>query len=151
MTKRTIVAFLLPFTIMIFLLFTKWSIADVIDGTDGVMYGFPFIYKSPVFYTSMRDQYFIIELFADFLIYFAVIVGVFYFVNKNVIKITIKKVQTRIVQIVATVLICLELLLIVGLEADFKIQRDFEIEIKESGFKFFFMDNGREEFNNYHK
>ena len=36
-----------PLTIIVFILFSKWWIVNVVDGTDGIMYGFPFIYKSP--------------------------------------------------------------------------------------------------------
>ena len=72
----------MPLTIIIFILFSKWWIVDVVDGTDGIMYGFPFIYKAPAFYTSMAEEYFILELIADLIIYFGVVFGIVYLINE---------------------------------------------------------------------
>ena len=82
MNRKLILSLNFPLTIIIFMLFTKWWIVDIVDGTDGIMYGFPFIYKSPAFYTSTAEKYFLIELIADLSIYFGVIVGMTYFINR---------------------------------------------------------------------
>ena len=67
--KKAILNLTLPLTIITFILFTKWWIVDIVDGSDAVMYGFPLIYKSPAFHTSLAEQYFIMEFLIDFLLF----------------------------------------------------------------------------------
>lgn len=133
------------------MLFTKWWIVDVVDGTDGIMYGFPFIYKSPAFYTSMAEEYFITELIADFVIYFGVIIGVIYLINRFIFKIKIRKIVSVILFIIAFILIGLELLLAFMPENKISLKRDFDIIVKKTGFEFPYNTNDSVEFGNYHK
>ena len=136
---------------IIFILFTKWWIVDVVDGTDGIMYGFPLIYKAPAFYTSVAEEYFILELIADLTIYFGVIFGIVYLINKFLFAITIRKLVTVILFVVASLLISLELLFAFMPENKFTFKREDEIVIKQTGFKFLFNNSDRIEFDNYHK
>ena len=115
------------------------------------MYGFPFIYKAPAFYTSVAQEYFILELFADILIYFGVINGIIYLIDKFLITITIRKVVSVILFIVALLLISLELLFAFMPENKFSLKRDYGIEIKQTGFEYPFNIRDRKEFDNYHK
>ena len=71
--KNRLLSLALPLTIIIFILFSKWWIADVVDASDYIMYGFPLIYKCPAFHTSLAQQYFIMELFIDILAYFSLV------------------------------------------------------------------------------
>lgn len=151
MKIKLILALVFPLTIIVFILFSKWWIVDVIDGTDGIMYGFPFIYKSPAFYTSMAEEYFITELIVDFIIYFGIISGIFYLVNRFIFEIKIRKIVSIILFIMALPLISLELLIACMPENKFSIKRDFDIEIKQTGFEFPFNENDSKEFGNYHK
>ena len=151
MNRKLIINLVLPVTIIIFILFTKWWIVNVVDGTDGIMYGFPFIYKAPAFYTSMAEEYFILELIADLIIYFGVIFGIVYLMNKFLFTITIRKVVSIILFIVASLLISLELLFTFMPENKFSFKRDDDIEIKQTGFEFPFNNSDRKEFDNYHK
>lgn len=134
-----------------FLLFGKWWIVNVIDGTDGIMYGFPLIYKAPAFYTSMAEEYFIAELIVDFLIYFGSIFGIIYLINKNLFEIKIRKPIAVFLCIIALILFSLELFLAAMPENKFSLKRDFDIVIKQTGFEFPLNDNDRKEFDNYHK
>lgn len=140
-----------PLTVILFILFTKWWIVDVVDGTDGIMYGFPLIYKSPVFYTSMTEQYFIMELLFDFLIYFITISVIIHFVNKYIAEIKLQKTVVWVIKSIAILLFCLELFIAVALEDDFSIKRDFDIEVKQTGIKFYFSNKERIEFNKLHQ
>lgn len=151
MNRKLIINIAFPITVMIFIFFTKWWIVNVVDGTDGIMYGFPFIYKSPAFYTSMAEEYFIAELIADFIIYFGVIVGVIYLINKHLFEIKIRKPMAVSLYIIALVLFSLELFLESMPENKFSLKRDFDIVIKQTGIEFPFNDNDRKEFDNYHK
>ena len=151
MNRQLIINLAFPLTIIIFILFSKWWIADVVDGTDGIMYGFPFIYKSPAFYTSMAVEYFILELIADFLIYFGIITGMIYVINKFIFEINCKKIITILLFIIAIILFSMELLLAFMPENIFSLNRDFEIETKKTGFEYPFNTQDTQEFDNYHK
>ena len=149
--RKLIINLVLPVTLIIFILFTKWWIVNVVDGTDGIMYGFPFIYKAPAFYTSMAQEYFILELIADLIIYFVVIFGMVYLINKFLFAITIRRVLSVILFVVASLLISLELLIAFMPENKFSLKRKDDIEIKQTGFKFPLNNSDEMEFDNYHK
>ena len=151
MKRKLSLALVFPLTIIVFILFSKWWIVDVVDGTDGIMYGFPFIYKSPAFYTSMAVEYFITELIVDFVIYFGIICGIVYLINRFIFEIKIRKIVSVILFIIALTLTSLELLLACMPENKFSIKRNFDIEIKQTGFEFPFNVNDSKEFGNYHK
>lgn len=141
----------MPLTIITFVLFTKWWIADVVDGTEGIMYGFPFIYWSPAFYTSMAVQYFIIELLVDFILYFAVILLIIYFFNKYIIEIKIKKLAANLLLLMAIILLSLEVFMASLPENLFFLRRDFDIIVKDSGFSYPFNTKDKKIFYDYHK
>ncbi|QSB26652.1 hypothetical protein [Flavobacterium sp. CLA17] len=149
--KKVILNLALPLSIITFILFTKWWIADVVDGTDGVMYGFPLIYKSPAFYTSMAEQYFIMELLIDFLFYFAVLSTILFLINIYISEIKIKRNLLRFIYVIAVLLLGVEILFATVFETSFSIKRDFDIKIKQTGFKFYFSNEERNEFNKLHQ
>lgn len=148
---KSILNLAFPLTIILFILFTKWWIVDVVDGTDGIMYGFPLIYKAPVFYSSITEQYFIMELTIDFLIYFIAIFGLIHFLNKYIVEIKFKKTSVWIIRSIAIILFSLEIFMSIALGNDFLIKRNFDIEVKQIGFKFYFSNKDRDEFNKLHK
>lgn len=151
MNRKLIINLVLPVTIIMFILFTKWWIVNVVDGTDGIMYGFPFIYKAPAFYTSMAEEFFILELIADLIFYFGVIFGIVYLINNFLFAIVIRKVVSVILFIVASLLISLELFFAFMPENKFSLEREDEIEIKQTGLKFLFNNSDKMEFDKYHK
>jgi hypothetical protein len=151
MNKKILLNFIFPLTIIIFILFTKWWIVDVIDGTDGIMYGFPFIYKSPNFGTSMAENYFITELVIDFGIYFGIVTAIIYLTNKFLFKFEFKKIISILLFISASILTSLELFLVFWPDNQILLKRDDEIIVKETGLKFYFNENERNNFDKYHK
>jgi hypothetical protein len=151
MSRQLIINLVLPLTVIVFLLFTKWWIVDVVDETDGIMYGFPFIYRAPAFYTSVAQEYFLLELITDFLFYFFLILGVSYFTNKYLIEIRIGKLVSIILFLTASLLIFVELFIASLPENKFSLKRDYDIDIKQTGFEYPFNDNDRKEFDNYYK
>ena len=150
-TNRLILNLAFPLTIITFILFTKWWIADVVDGTDGVMYGFPFIYKAPAFYTSMAEQYFIMEFLIDFIFYFTVVFSILFLINKFIVEIYLKQKLLIIIYLIAAILFGLETLMATVFETNFLIKRDFDIVVKQTGAKFYFSTNERDEFNKLHQ
>ena len=115
------------------------------------MYGFPFIYKAPAFYTSMAEEYFILELIGDLIIYFGVIFGIVYMINKFLFAITIRKLVSIILFVFASLLISLELLFAFMPENKFSSKRDYDIVIKQTGFEFPFNNSDRKELDNFNK
>ena len=127
MNKKLILSLILPLTIIIFILFTKWWIVDVIDGRDGVMYGFPFIYRSPAFYTSCAEQYFITELILDFIIYFGIIFVLINSINRFNLEIKIIKIVSIFLYFIASILIIFSIWLVSWPDNLFIVKRDFDI------------------------
>lgn len=151
MNNKIIIRIVLPLTMILFLIFTKWWIVDVVDGTDGIMYGFPFIYKAPAFYTSMAVEYFILPLLADFLIYFGLLFGIVYLINKFLVAVAIRKLVSVFLFIVAFLLVSLELVLSFMPDNKISFKRDYDIEVKQTGFDFPLNNSDQIEFDNYHK
>jgi|LakMenE18May11ns_1017448.scaffolds.fasta_scaffold9785333_1 hypothetical protein len=151
MNKKIFLSFIFPLTIIIFILFTKWWIVDVVDGTDGIMYGFPFIYKSPTFASSMAEEYFITELIIDFAVYLGLITVLIYAINRFVYKFKFGKIVSIFLIVSSSLLISLELFLALWPDNMISLKRDNEIKIKETGLKFYFDSSEHSNFDNYHK
>ncbi|PXY41043.1 hypothetical protein DMB65_08775 [Flavobacterium cheongpyeongense] len=149
--KNRLLTLALSLTIIIFILFTKWWIADVVDGTDGIMYGFPLIYKSPAFYTSMANQYFLMALVIDFFVYFMAVFAFLFLINKFFFEIRLNKKQLLTIYAIATVLFGIEILFATVFESRFLIKRDFDIEVKQTGFKFYLSEEERKIYNKSHQ
>ncbi len=149
--KNRLLTLALSLTIIIFILFTKWWIADVVDGTDGIMYGFPLIYKSPAFYTSMANQYFLMALVIDFFVYFMAVFAFLFLINKFFFEIRLNKKQLLTIYAIATVLFGIEILFATVFESGFLIKRDFDIEVKQTGFKFYLSEEERKIYNKSHQ
>lgn len=149
--KNRLLSLALPLTIIIFILFTKWWIADVIDASDYIMYGFPLIYKCPAFHTSLAQQYFIMELIIDILVYFSLIFSLLFLINRFIFKIKLSRKALIIIYIIATILFGIEVFFATIFETSFSIKRDFGIEVKQTGFKFYSSEEEREIYNKLHQ
>lgn len=150
MSKRLIFQRVLPMTVLLFTLVSKWWIVDVVDGTDGIMYGFPLIYRAPAFYTSGAIEYFILELIADLSIYFTLLLAIVYLINKFLIPIRIKKIVSIGLFFVSALLISFELFLACSTENKFSLFRDYDLEIKKTGIEYPLNENATKEFEDYH-
>ncbi|WP_026726534.1 hypothetical protein [Flavobacterium sasangense] len=151
MSKKIFLSFIFPLSVIIFILFTKWWIVDVVDGTDGIMYGFPFIYKSPTFASSMAEEYFITELIIDFTVYLGIITAIIYTINRFIYKFKFRKIVFVFLIVSSFLLVSLELFLALWPDNMISLKRDYEIKIKETGLKFYFDSSERNNFDNYHK
>lgn len=148
MSKKRLLTLALPLALILFILFTKWWIVDVIDGSDCVTYGFPLIYKAPAFHTSLAQQFFILEFLVDFITYFFIVFTLLFLIDKFGLKIKLNKKPLIIIYTIAIILFGIEASFATVFETSFSIRRNFDIEIKQTGFKFYFSE---EERNIYHK
>lgn len=124
----------LPLSLISFAVFSKWWYAHVIDDTDEVLIGFPFIYKCPGFHTSMSTQYFILEMLCDFLVYvlfWTVLIGI---INKFLIKITLNKLATIVFGVMTIIIFTFFILEMALPDNRLYLYRDFDIQIKQTGF-----------------
>ncbi|QOG01406.1 hypothetical protein [Flavobacterium sp. MDT1-60] len=143
--KRLVIAFVIPLTMISLLGLTKWWYVDVIDGTDGIMYGFPLIYKSWGFHTSMSNQYFCLEFLFDLLCHFAFWTIVFYLIKKAFKTIKAKKAISLFLYTIAGLIVILEMLFVVDPINLFKIKRNFDVEVIETGYSLFWQNVQRQE------
>ena len=136
--KKPFLKITFPITLIIFSLFTKWWYVHVEDGTDGIMYGFPFIYQAPAFYTSVAQEYFLLELFLDIFFYWCMITILLLSINKFLYCIKTNKITTYFLYMSTFILVCMHLLLASSPENKFSLYREDNIIIKKTGFKYFF-------------
>ena len=123
----------IPMTIISFAGITKWWYVLVVDGWDIMMTGFPLPYSCPGFHTSLSLQIFVFELIVDLLFYFIFWFLVIFLFNKYIKQINIRK---RIVIVLLSIsgLLALGMILIASLPDNiFKIKKDFEYEVIDSG------------------
>jgi hypothetical protein len=148
--KETTLKFIIPLTIITFIMLNKWWYVDVIDGGDEIMFGFPLIYTCRGFHTSMSIQFFILEFLFDLLCYFTFWLLLFYAINKN-FKLKIKHSIISIsLYLISGILIGLEMLFVLNPDNIFKLKRNFDIEIMETGYKFFWQNTEKPDYYKYH-
>ncbi len=126
----------LPLTIISFVIFTKWWYVEVVDGPPEILTGFPLPYMCPGWHTSLSLQIFVSGLIIDFLSYFAFWSILTLIVNRFIIEIKLNKILTIFLLTVAGLLSVG--MIFIGSNPDniYTINRDFEIEILDSGYKF---------------
>lgn len=150
-SKKRLLTLALPLTLIFFILFTKWWIVDVIDGSDCVTYGFPLVYKAPAFHTSLAQQFFVIEFLIDFLVYFLMVSTLLLLIDKFWLKIKLSKKLLLIIYTIAAVLFGIEVFFATVFETSFSVKRDFDIEVKQTGFKFYFSEEERKIYYQLHQ
>lgn len=77
MNRKFFFRLVLPFTIIVFFCVTKKWHTIPIDAPDTEFLGFPFPYVCNGWHTSMSLQIFILEMFADFIIYLLFFLALF--------------------------------------------------------------------------
>ena len=114
-----------------------------VDAPDIIMVGFPLTYAGDGWHTSMSLQIFFLELFVDLLVYFLFWFAVIWLTNRFIVKIRINKIVT-IILLTITGLISFALLRI-GADSTnlYYLKRPYDIEVLDSGYKFFWDGNPR--------
>lgn len=105
--KRLILKVVLPLTIISFFLFTKCWFAEVDDAPNTILHGFPLIFLSEGWHTSMSFQIFLLELFIDFFVYFFFWLIVIFVINRFVIKIKPSQIITIALVSISVVILVL--------------------------------------------
>lgn len=136
--KTLTLKLVLPLTIILFFGINKWWYVDVIDGTDEIMYGFPFIYTCRAFHTSLASQYFILEYIADLLFYFLIIWLLVFVLHKYFNLKSIPKLFFYTLLAISIPIAFTQIVMFVVLDNTFDWIRDFDIIYKTSGVDLFF-------------
>ncbi len=134
--KKLIFRLTLPLTLISFGIITKWSYGIVVDGTDEFFYGFPLIYKCDGFQTSLSIQYFMTEMAINMLTYFTFWSIITWIVNRFW-KINIPRQISKIFWVVFAFLFLGFAYLSNDFDNRYKIKREFEIKIIDSGIAIF--------------
>lgn len=149
--KSLIFKIVLPLTIITFSIFTKWWCVLPVDAPDTMMGGFPLIWISEGWHTSMSLQIFVMELLINLFIYFLIILTITFLINRFIVKIRIPKMVNLTLTLIAG-LFCLGAIWIGTMpEHIYETKRDFEIEVLTSGYKFIWQNQERPEYEDYKK
>lgn len=146
--RKLIWKLVLPLTIISFLVFRKWWYVFPVDAPDSIMAGFPLPYVCDGWFTSMSNQFFVAELIIDLLIYFLFWFLLTLIINRFV-KIHFPKVLTIILMIISILFFSGALFIVSISENIFKIKREFDVEVKETGYNFIWQNTQRPEVDKY--
>jgi len=147
--KQLIWKLVLPLTVISFSIFTKWWYVLPVDAPDTMMSGFPLIWVSDGWHTSLSLQIFVTELIVNLLVYFFFWLCIVFLINRFLVKIRIPKL-ILIPTFIISGLICLGGLLIGSMsEHIYKPKRDFDIEVLTSGYKFIWQNLERPKYEDY--
>lgn len=135
--KRESILNCFALTIISFFLITKWWYVLVIDGTDEIMYGFPFIYTCRGFHTSLSSQYFLLELTIDFLLYFGFWLTFGYLFSKYLFPIKLNKTIRSILFMTCGLILLFQILMNSIGDNYFSYHREFEYTNFTSGVDIF--------------
>lgn len=130
--KSLIWKLVLPLTVLSFLFVTKSWLAQVIDGADKYMRGFPLICESQGFQTSMSSQIFVAEFLLNLLTYFLFWFLVVFLFNRFLLKIKIRKIVYRFLIFLSVFSIALYISILVASDVEFKWKRNFDVDVKST-------------------
>ncbi len=149
-TRQLLLRFILPIAIISFGTFTKWWYVLPVDAPDTMMVGFPFAFAADGWATSLYLQIFILELVTDFLIYFLFWFVIIIFINRLIIQIKIPNILTGILWILAAILFSCAILIASNPDQEFKIKRDWDMQILVTGYKLTWTYQDRPDFRKFH-
>ncbi|RFZ92436.1 hypothetical protein D0C36_13490 [Mucilaginibacter conchicola] len=129
MMKQIIVKFVIPLAVICFSVVTMRTTAFVDDIGSVGFTGFPFLYTCKGFHTSMSDQFFLIPLFIDFIVYLLFWLVIFLFLKKITDLNKAPMFLSGILIILATLVFTMNILLASSRDNMFMLKRDFEIKV----------------------
>ena len=134
--KSLILKIVLPLTIIFFSVFTKWWYVLPEDGPHTMMSGFPMIWISEGWHTSMSYQFFLMEFSINLLTYFLSTLVITWLINKHVVTIVVPKYVSALLLSLAG-FTCAIAIWIGSMPIHiYKAHRDVDIEVLKTGYKF---------------
>lgn len=148
--KPIILKYILAITVLSFVCVTKWWYVLVVDGTDEVMYGFPFIYMCKGFHTSMSLQFFMLEFFDNLFCYFLFWYVLFYLIDRFVARVRINRIVSVSLNSLAVLTVLFALFFVIDKNNLFFVKRHFDIEIMETGYQVVGQNPKHQDYCKYH-
>jgi len=141
---------ILPLTVISFGTITKWWYTLPVDAPDTLYSGFPFPFVGDGWHTSMSLQIFVTELIADILIYFFIWFAIVFCINRYLTKIKTYKIVTIGLWTISGIIIIGASYIASFPEHIFHFKRPYDMEIMETGYKFFWQHTERPDYYKYH-
>lgn len=148
--KQLIWKLILPLTIISFASITKWWYTLPVDAPDTLFLGFPFPFVGEGWGSSMSFQVLVLELIADFLIYFIFWFILVFCINKYLLKIKSFKIVTIPLWFISGTLIFFATYIASFPDVHFYFKQRDEMEIMETGYKFIWQHTERPDYYKYH-
>ncbi len=148
--KKLVLRIIMPFTLIAFLVFTKWWYALPVDGPDTRFWGFPFAFVGEGWHTSMSLQFFVLEFFADFLVYLlccAVVIGA---IDRWKPGLVIHKATIRIAWSLATLFMLGAAVVVCVSNPIFHLKRPYDWQVMTSGYVFIWQVTPSPDIYQYH-
>ncbi|HQF11426.1 MAG TPA: hypothetical protein PKV22_04060 [Paludibacteraceae bacterium] len=146
--KKLLWKLMLPITLISFVLFRKWWYVSPDDAPDSMMSGFPLAYVCDGWFTSMSNQFFVMELVIDLCIYYLFWFLMIFGINRFFVEIKVSKFITIILLSICALIFAGFIFIASMPETIFRVKRDFNIEIKETGWNFIWQNTQRPEVEN---
>jgi len=134
--KQLAIKFIIPLTIISFVVVTKWWYVLPIDARQTFYWGFPFAFVGEGWQTSGALQFFLLEGLADISIYFAFWFLLTYILMRLSIIKRMPKLVSGILWSIAFFLIITGGIIIFNSYPTINLKRDYEWKIINSGYKF---------------
>jgi hypothetical protein len=125
----------IPLTIISFGTITRWWYVKV-DDYNETLTGFPFPFVCPGWHTSLSLQIFVLELVADVLVYFAFWFSLTFITTRTIKSIHISKTSTVVLLAISGLFMIAFILFAINPDNIYFPTRPFDIEIKETGYRF---------------
>jgi hypothetical protein len=132
--KKLILPIVIPLTILIEIIFSKWWYVTIIDGDDQLCQGFPFINEAPSLASSMTFQVFIFPTILNYSIVFAVSFLLVYLFNRLVKAIKPTKMLKIVSFVFVVIFIAFEIWICNAMETRFYWKNNFTNETLGGGF-----------------
>jgi hypothetical protein len=134
--KQLAIKFIMPLTIISFVVVTKWWYILPVDARQTFYWGFPFAFVCEGWQTSGALQFFLLEGLADILINFSFWFLLTYTLLRLSIIKRIPKLVSGILWSIAFFLIITGGIIIFNCYPTINLKRDYEWKIINSGYKF---------------
>jgi hypothetical protein len=134
--KQLTIRFIIPLTIISFVVVTKWWYVLPVDARQTFFWGFPFAFVGEGWQTSGALQFFLLEGLADISIYFAFwFLLTYIFLRRGIIK-RIQRLASGMFWLIACFVIIIGGIIIFNSNPTVYLKRGYDWKIINSGYKF---------------
>jgi hypothetical protein len=139
----------LPLTIITFASLSKWWYVLPIDAPDTMMWGFPLPFAAEGWHTSMSLQIFVLELLADFLLYFLFCFLLVFLANRLLVNMVMPRLLRWLLWACAALLMALAIFVVSFSDPAIQPSRDWDMKVMTSGYKSSWVHQDRPDYAKY--